>query len=102
MEEKYLKYSHNQFIFIVFVPVNHCWIWKDAFLKGKYMPRCLNGSSKMTVVAPFCEKFSSRVDKRLLVYAKDLRKDGQTILLPVYISAAPITNNPFSAALSVG
>lgn len=48
------------------------------------------------------EKFSSRVDKRLLVYAKDLRKDGQTILLPVYISAAPITNNPFSAALSVG
>ena len=31
------------------------------------------------------EKFSSRVDKRLLVYAKDLRKDGQTILLPVYM-----------------
>ena len=52
MEEKYLKYSHNQFIFIVFVPLNHCWIWKDAFLKEKYMPRCLNGSSKMTVVAP--------------------------------------------------
>jgi len=33
----------------------------------------------------FCEKFSSRVDRRLLVYTKDLRKDGQTILLPVYM-----------------
>ena len=33
----------------------------------------------------FCEKFSSRIDKRLLVYSKDLRKDGQTILLPVYM-----------------
>ena len=33
----------------------------------------------------FCEKFSSRVDKRLLIYTKDLRKDKQTILLPVYM-----------------
>lgn len=33
----------------------------------------------------FCDKFSSRVDKRLMVYTKDLRKDGQTILLPVYM-----------------
>lgn len=33
----------------------------------------------------FCEKFSSRIDKRLLVYTKDLRKDEQTILLPVYM-----------------
>lgn len=33
----------------------------------------------------FCEKFSSRVDRRLMVYTKDLRKDGQTTLLPVYM-----------------
>lgn len=33
----------------------------------------------------FCEKFSSRVERRLLIYTKDLRKDGQTILLPVYM-----------------
>lgn len=33
----------------------------------------------------FCEKFSSRVDKRILVYTKDLRNDGQNILLPVYM-----------------
>lgn len=33
----------------------------------------------------FCEKFSSRVDKRLLTYSKDLRKDGQTLLVPFYM-----------------
>ena len=33
----------------------------------------------------FCEKFSARIDKRLLVYTKDLRKDKQTIMLPVYM-----------------
>lgn len=34
----------------------------------------------------FCEKFSSRVGNRFLIYTKDLRKDGQTILLPVYMA----------------
>lgn len=33
----------------------------------------------------FCEKFSGIVDKRYLVYTKDLRKDGKTLLLPVYM-----------------
>ena len=31
----------------------------------------------------FCEKFSSRVGERYLVYTKDYRKDGATTLLPV-------------------
>lgn len=34
----------------------------------------------------FCAKFSSRVDKRFLIYTKDLRKDGMTTLLPVYMT----------------
>lgn len=33
----------------------------------------------------FCHKFSSRVGSRYLVYTKDLRKDGETTLLPVYM-----------------
>ena len=34
----------------------------------------------------FCEKFSGIVDRRYLVYTKDLRKDGATFLLPVYMT----------------
>lgn len=34
----------------------------------------------------FCTKFSSRVGNRYLVYTKDLRKDGETILVPVYMA----------------
>ena len=33
----------------------------------------------------FCKKFSSRISNRYLVYTKDLRKDGATIMLPVYM-----------------
>ena len=34
----------------------------------------------------FCEKFSSRVGERFLVYTKDYRKDGATTLLPVVMT----------------
>jgi predicted AAA+ superfamily ATPase len=33
----------------------------------------------------FSEKFSKVIDKRFLVYTKDLHKDGQVLLLPVYM-----------------
>lgn len=33
----------------------------------------------------FCQKFSGRMGSRYLVYTKDLRKDGETTLLPVYM-----------------
>lgn len=34
----------------------------------------------------FCEKFSSRVTRRYLIYTKDLRKDGEIVYLPVYMT----------------
>ena len=34
----------------------------------------------------FCEKYSSRVGERYLIYTKDFRKDGQTTLLPVFMT----------------
>ena len=34
----------------------------------------------------FCEKYSHIVDKRYLIYTKDLRKDRETLLLPVYMT----------------
>lgn len=35
----------------------------------------------------FCNKFSSRIDQRYLVYTKDLQKDGQTMLIPVFMTS---------------
>ena len=34
----------------------------------------------------FCSKFSSRIGRRILLYTKDLRKDGSTELLPIYFT----------------
>ncbi|MDO4160125.1 MAG: AAA family ATPase [Prevotellaceae bacterium] len=34
----------------------------------------------------FCEKFSGIIDKRYLIYTKDLKKDAETLLLPVYMT----------------
>jgi predicted AAA+ superfamily ATPase len=34
----------------------------------------------------FCEKFSSRVGDRLLIYTKDYIRDGKTVYLPVYMA----------------
>lgn len=34
----------------------------------------------------FCEKFSSRISNRYLIYTKDLQKDGQTTLVPAYMT----------------
>ncbi len=33
----------------------------------------------------FCKKFSSRISNRYVVYTKDLRRDGETTLLPIYM-----------------
>ena len=33
----------------------------------------------------FCEKFSHRIRDRYLVYTKDLRQDGETLKIPVYM-----------------
>ena len=38
-----------------------------------------------TSLDAFCAKFSSRIDKRDVVYTKALRRDGDTILLPIYM-----------------
>lgn len=34
----------------------------------------------------FCQKFSNIIDKRYLIYTKDLKKDGETLLLPIYMT----------------
>lgn len=34
----------------------------------------------------FCDKYSKRISNRYLVYTKDLRKDGETLMVPVYMT----------------
>lgn len=34
----------------------------------------------------FCEKFSHIIEHRYLIYTKDLHKDGETLMLPVYMT----------------
>lgn len=34
----------------------------------------------------FCNKFSERVSNRYLVYTKDLRKDKETLMIPIYMT----------------
>ena len=34
----------------------------------------------------FCQKFSNRIVNPYLVYTKDLQKDGQTLLIPIYMT----------------
>ena len=34
----------------------------------------------------FCQKYSDRIGQRYLIYTKDLQKDEQTLLLPVYMT----------------
>ena len=34
----------------------------------------------------FCERFSSRIGERILLYTKDYQKDGETICLPIYFT----------------
>ena len=46
-----------------------------------------SGYSTHVSLDMFCEKYSSRVDKSFLLYTKDLRKDGQTFMLPVLMAS---------------
>lgn len=44
-----------------------------------------SGYSKHKSLDEFCKKFSSRISNRYLVYTKDLRKDGETLMIPIYM-----------------
>lgn len=45
-----------------------------------------SGYRTHTSLDAFCQKYSSRVGKRYLIYTKDLNKDHETILLPAYMT----------------
>ncbi len=45
-----------------------------------------SGYKAHTSLDAFCGKFSSRIRNKYLVYTKDLRKDGDVLYLPVYMT----------------
>lgn len=45
-----------------------------------------SGYKTHTSLDAFCQKYSDRISQRYLIYTKDLQKDEQTILLPVYMT----------------
>lgn len=45
-----------------------------------------SGYKAHTSLDAFCMKFSSRISNKYLVYTKDLRKDGDVLYLPVYMT----------------
>ena len=34
----------------------------------------------------FCKKFSNRISNRYLIYTKDLNRDGETTMIPIYMA----------------
>lgn len=44
-----------------------------------------SGYSNHPSLDNFCKKFSERISNRYLVYTKDLRKDQETLLVPIYM-----------------
>ncbi len=45
-----------------------------------------SGYKRHASLDAFCQKFSSRVLQRYLIYTKDLQKDEQALLLPIYLT----------------
>lgn len=45
-----------------------------------------SGYKAHTSLDEFCKKFSDKIDRRYLIYTKDLRRDGELILIPVYMT----------------
>lgn len=45
-----------------------------------------SGYSRHASLDAFCMKFSHIIEKRYLIYTKDLKKDEQTLMLPVYMT----------------
>ena len=44
-----------------------------------------SGYNTHTSLDEFCKKYSKRVKERYLIYTKDLRKDNETMLVPMYM-----------------
>ncbi len=86
-----LRASGNELYYYTFPTSNEKHNYEIDFLLSrgnKLMPIEVKSSGYKThkSLDVFCEKFSSRVGERILLYTKDYARDGQTVCLPVYFT----------------
>ena len=77
-------------LFYYTFPDNNKHLYEVDFLLSRKQKLCpvevkSEGYKTHKSLDEFCKKFSSRISNRYLVYTKDLRKDEQTIMLPIYM-----------------
>lgn len=70
-------------------PGNH--VYEIDFLLSRGFKICplevkSSGYTTHKSLDEFCRKFSNRVSNRYLVYTKDLRKDAETLMIPIYMT----------------
>lgn len=46
-----------------------------------------SGYNRHTSLDAFCQKFSKNIERRYLIYTKDLKQDAETLLLPIYMTS---------------
>lgn len=85
-----LRASGNRLFYYTF-PKDATHSYEIDFLlsqDGKLCPIEVKSSGYKTHASldAFCKKFSDRITHPYLVYTKDLQKDGQTLLVPVYMT----------------
>ena len=86
-----LRASGNELYYYTFPTSNEKHNYEIDFLLSrgnKLVPIEVKSSGYKThkSLNVFCEKFSSRIGERILLYTKDYARDGQTTCLPVYFT----------------
>ena len=86
-----LKASGNELFYHIWPTENRKHNYEIDFLLSRGTKLCpievkSSGYTTHKSLDAFCEKFSSRIGARYLLYTKDLRKDGQTTCVPVYMT----------------
>ena len=85
-----LRASGNRLFYYTF-PKDKTHFYEIDFLLSRGNKLCpievkSSGYKTHASLDAFCRKFSDRIGQRYLIYTKDLQKDEQTLLLPVYMT----------------
>ena len=86
-----LRAAGNELFYYTFPKGNSNHNYEIDFLLSRGEKICpvevkSSGYKTHTSLDAFCQKFSSRIQHKYLLYTKDLRKDGDILYLPVYMA----------------
>jgi predicted AAA+ superfamily ATPase len=90
MVAQMIRTTGNELYYYTF-PTDHRTNYEVDFLLSrgnKIIPIEVKSSGYKThkSLDAFCEKYSSRIGDRIMLYTKDYKKDGATICLPIYFT----------------